>query len=33
VPGKSWFVLFRIYGPLEPWFDKSWQLNDIEPVE
>ena len=25
VPGKGWMVLIRLYGPLEPWFDKSWQ--------
>jgi len=33
VPGKAWFVLFRTYGPLEPWFDKTWQLNDFELIE
>jgi hypothetical protein len=22
----------RLYGPLEPWFDKTWRLPDIEPV-
>ena len=27
---KGWFALLRIYGPLEPWFDKSWQPGDIE---
>jgi hypothetical protein len=32
VPGKSWFQLFRAYGPLEPWFDKSWTLNEFEPI-
>ena len=25
VPGKGWFVILRIYGPLEPWFHKTWQ--------
>ena len=25
VPGKAWFAVFRLYGPLEPWFDKTWQ--------
>ncbi len=30
VPGKAWFVLFRTYGPLKPWFNKTWQLNDFE---
>ena len=22
-PGKSWFQLFRLYGPLQPWFDQT----------
>ena len=30
VPGKGWFVLFRFYGPLEPFFDKTWKPADIE---
>ena len=30
VPGKSWFVILRLYGPLEPWFDKTWQPGEIE---
>ncbi len=33
VPGKAWFTLFRVYGPLEPWFNKTWQLNDFELVK
>ncbi len=33
VPGKSWFVLLRLYGPLEPWFDKTWQPGEIELME
>lgn len=32
VPGKSWFAIFRLYGPLAPWFDKRWRLPDIEPL-
>jgi hypothetical protein len=32
VPGKSWFVYFRLYSPLEPWFDKSWRPGDIEEL-
>jgi hypothetical protein len=32
VPGKGWFPYFRLYGPKEAYFDKSWQLNDIESV-
>ena len=32
VPGKGWNMLFRLYGPLEPWFDKTWRLGDPELV-
>jgi hypothetical protein len=30
--GKGWFTLFRFYGPLEPFFDKTWKPDDIEQV-
>ncbi len=30
IPGKSWFVILRLYGPLQPWFDKTWRPGDIE---
>jgi len=30
IPGKGWIVLFRLYGPLEPWFDKTWQPGEFE---
>ncbi len=29
VPGRGWFPIFRAYGALEPYFDKTWKLNDI----
>ena len=32
IPGKSWFPCLRLYGPLEPWFDKTWRPGEIEPV-
>jgi hypothetical protein len=32
VAGKSWFVLLRLYGPLEPWFEKTWRPGEIERV-
>ncbi|HEY2908592.1 MAG TPA: DUF1214 domain-containing protein, partial [Vicinamibacterales bacterium] len=32
VPGRAWFAGFRFYGPLEPYFDKSWPLPDIQKV-
>jgi hypothetical protein len=33
MPGKGWNVLLRLYGPLEPWFNKRWKPDDIELVE
>jgi hypothetical protein len=33
VPRRVWFVAFRFYAPLEPYFDKSWPLPDIETVK
>lgn len=33
IPGKGWNMLFRLYGPLEPWFDKTWKLNEIEQIK
>jgi hypothetical protein len=32
VPGKGWNVLFRLYGPLQPWFDKTWKPGEFELV-
>jgi len=32
IPGRHWFAYFRFYGPLEPYFDRSWKLGDITPV-
>lgn len=29
-PGHGWFAYFRWYGPTAAFFDKSWQLPDIE---
>jgi hypothetical protein len=33
VRGKGWFSIFRFYGPLEPFYDQSWKLNDVEKVK
>lgn len=30
MPGKGYSVLLRLYGPLEPWFDKTWKPGDFE---
>ena len=32
-PGKSWFLFLRLYGPLEPWFDKTWRPEEIDRVD
>jgi hypothetical protein len=33
IPGKSWFTIFRTYGPLEPWINKTWRPGEIELVQ
>jgi hypothetical protein len=33
LPGKGWFSYFRLYGPTETYFDRSWVLADIEVIE
>jgi hypothetical protein len=30
IPGKGWFMILRLYGPLEPWFDQTWRPGEIE---
>ncbi len=30
VPGRGWNVVLRMYGALEPWFDKTWRPGEIE---
>ncbi len=32
VPGKGWFAILRLYGPLDAWFDQTWRPGDIERV-
>jgi hypothetical protein len=33
MPGKGWFTLLRLYGPLEAWFDQTWKPGDIERID
>ena len=33
IPGKNWFTILRMYGPLEPWIKKTWRPGEIELVE
>jgi hypothetical protein len=32
IPGKGWFVYFRIYSPDKPAFDGSWKPGDFEAL-
>ena len=33
VQSERWFVILRLYSPLESFFDKSWRPSEIELVE
>jgi hypothetical protein len=33
IPGKGWNTIFRLYGPLEPWFDNEWYPSDAVLIE
>jgi len=33
MPGSGYNVALRLYGPLEPWFNKTWKPGDVELVE
>ena len=33
MPGKGYNLLLRLYGPLQPWFDKTWMPGDFELVK
>jgi hypothetical protein len=30
VPGRSWDIILRLYGPLEAFFNKTWRPREIE---
>jgi hypothetical protein len=32
MPGKGWFLILRLYSPLEPFFAKTWRPSEIELV-
>jgi hypothetical protein len=32
IPIKGWSAILRLYGPLEPWVDKTWRLGEIVEV-
>jgi hypothetical protein len=33
IPGKSWFTILRMYGPLKPWINKTWRPSELERVQ
>ena len=33
VPGKGFMLILRLYGPLKPWFDKTWRPGKIELIQ
>jgi hypothetical protein len=33
LPGKDYFVILRLYGPLEAAIDRTWKPGDVEPVK
>lgn len=33
MPGKNWFTILRLYGPLQSWFDKTWKPGEIEEMK
>jgi hypothetical protein len=33
LPGKGFNPMLRLYGPLEPWFDKTWRPSEVELVK
>jgi hypothetical protein len=32
MPDKGWFLILRLYSPLEPFFTKTWRPSEIELV-
>ena len=32
IPGEKWYMILRLYYPLESWFDKKWRPGEIEEI-
>ena len=30
IPGKGWNAILPLYGPLEPWLNRTWGPGEIE---
>jgi hypothetical protein len=33
IPGKQWYMVLRLYYPLESWFRKSWHPGEMEEIQ
>ena len=33
IPNKGWFLILRLYSPLEPFFTKKWRPSEVELVK
>jgi hypothetical protein len=33
IPGKSWFVILRMYSPLKPWINHAWRPGEVVLVK
>ena len=33
VPGEGYFVILRIYGPTQAFFDKTWVPDDVKKLQ
>ena len=33
LPSRGFFLYFRLCGPLEPYYDKSWRPGDVTRLE
>jgi hypothetical protein len=32
IPDEQWYMILRLYYPLESWYNKSWQPGEIEEL-
>jgi hypothetical protein len=32
IPGQQWYMILRLYYPLESWFNKKWLPGEIEEI-
>jgi hypothetical protein len=33
IPGVQWYMILRLYYPLESWFDKTWRPGEMEEIQ